>query len=30
MIDNIMVQLLYGGGGLFENVKKGGYDYGRK
>lgn len=29
MIDNIMVHLL-NGGGLFENVKKGGYDYGRK
>ena len=30
MIDNIMVHLLNVGGGLFENVKKGAYDYGRK
>lgn len=29
MIYNIMVHLL-NVGGLFENVKKGGYDYGRK
>lgn len=30
MIYNIMVHLLNVGGGLFENVKKGAYDYGRK
>ena len=28
--DNIMLHLLNVGGGLLENVKMGGYDYGRK